>query len=406
MTDKSSNIQANERISGIASIDVVVGGQFGSEAKGHVTQQVIRKRVAQHRSQPVLNIRVAGPNAGHTVYADVETPVYTGDSSDEHGMELRPFAFRQLPVGIVEDAHQVYCGIAAGSEIEVAVLLDEIRMVKEAGLWPDHRVLVVDPEATLLVDYYKEAEHDLGLVNAIGSTGKGIGAARADRIMRAAKRLADAPVVMAALRLQGVIVESLSKLYAIDPLDEADGDISYQVVIEGTQGYGLGLHAGHYPQTTSSDCRAIDFLAMAGVNPWAAPDGALAVWVVVRPYPIRVAGNSGALKDETTWGALDLPTERTTVTRKVRRVGAWDPELARDAVIANGGGKTDFLGRRVVRLALTMADQLSPKLAGQDDAAIVCNDDTLMEFIERIQTETGALVDLVTTSPSDAVWLV
>ncbi|WP_369007005.1 adenylosuccinate synthetase, partial [Staphylococcus aureus] len=39
------------------------------------------------------------------------------------------------------------------------------------------------------------------------------------------------------------------------------------IILEGTQGYGLGLHAGMYPYCTSSNTRSIDFLAMAAIYP-------------------------------------------------------------------------------------------------------------------------------------------
>jgi adenylosuccinate synthase len=128
------------------------------------------------------------------------------------------------------------------------------------------------------------------------------------------------------------------------------------VVIEGTQGYGLGLHTAQYPQVTSSDCRAIDFLGMAGISPWDLRVSPFEVIVVARTFPIRVAGNSGPLFEETTWEKLGLPPEHTTVTNKIRRVGGWDSDLLREAVVANGGGGWNS----DVKLAITMLDQLYP----------------------------------------------
>lgn len=394
-----TNARERRSESAIDSIQVVVGGQFGSEAKGHVTQQVVR-RASGNPNTPVLNIRVAGPNAGHTVVAATGLP---GDSSDERTGETS-FAFRQLPVGIVEDPLSVVCAIAAGSEIELPVLLGEIALVQQAGLWPAERLLVVDPEATLLREDHKRREAGAGLVERIGSTGKGIGAARADRIMRKPDlRLGDDWASVAALERVGVVIAPVSKLYSVPK--QAVAPMRYQVVIEGTQGYGLGLHAGHYPKTTSSDCRAIDFLGMAGLSPWQLAGGvrAFKVWVVVRPFPIRVAGDSGPLLDETTWEELGLTPEKTTVTKKVRRVGRWDEALAREAVRANGGGH-DHTARTVV-LALSMADQIDPNVAGETDPTGLYDSSRVESFVAAIQSQTGALVDLVTTSPSTCTWL-
>lgn len=367
------------------SIDVIVGGQFGSEAKGHVTQQVIRRlKATASPNDSILNIRIAGPNAGHTVMAA------------RPGYRMDRFAFRQLPVGIVEDAGWVDCAIAAGSEISIDVLMDEIYQVKAAGLWPTHRTLIVDPECTMIWPEDLDAEGVVGLTERIGSTGKGVGAARSQRLMRqAGRRVCDSPTALDLLRSAGVTIAPVA----------AFAETDCHVVIEGTQGFGLGLHAGYYPQCTSSDCRAIDFLAMAGVSPWSVALSQFRIWVTVRPYPIRVAGNSGPLLGETTWEALGLPEEKTTVTQKVRRVGLWDGDLVRAAVAANGGGATGPVARGGVALALTMADQIDPDVAGATDAVVLYESEKINAFVEMVQTQTGALVDLVTTSPSTAVWI-
>lgn len=306
------------------TVDVIVGGQFGSESKGRVTLDVIRDRLAQR--QHVHSVRVAGPNAGHVVI-------------DPQG---RRWAMRQLPVGFVEPEVQLV--IAAGSEIDARVLASEIVEVEAAGYSVRNR-LWIHPEATYLEPRHIQDEKDSDLTERLGSTAKGIGAARADRVWRTARRVTDAPEVFGDLgRIAGV--------------SGIRHQVGVSVVIEGTQGYGLGLHAGHYPQCTSSDARAIDFLAMAGISPWDLQDPRhdLRVWVVIRPYPIRVAGNSGKLPGETTWNDLGLPEEKTTVTQKVRRVGEFDPAIVRQALEANGYACT--------RIALAMADQVAPSLAG------------------------------------------
>src|SRR5690606_242933 len=65
------------------------------------------------------------------------------------------------------------------------------------------------------------------------------------------------------------------------------------------------------------------------------------VLLVARTYPIRVAGNSGPLKNELTWEELSRwigkqVVERTTVTNKIRRIGEWDEGLIDRAVTLNG----------------------------------------------------------------------
>lgn len=343
------------------TLDVVVGGQYGSEGKGHVTHRVIRNW-ERRSSSTILNIRVAGPNAGHTVITD-------------EGVAL---PLRTIPVGVATSNTLLYIG--PGSEVDVDVLMSEIRMVKDAGLSVRDR-MVVHPQATLLEPKHIEAETDAQMHQQIGSTGKGIGAARSDRIMRTADLVGTAPLLRDMLAYEGVYVGAV------------DMESVAHVVIEGTQGYGLGLHAGFYPKCTSSDCRASDFVAMAGVNPWAVPNPT--VWVCLRPHPIRVAGNSGPLKDETTWDELGLPAEKTTVTQKVRRVGAWDGELARLAVKANGAN--------VSRGAITMLDQVFPEIAGETSRSQF--PEHVMDWLLAKERELGVPISLATTGPNSGVWM-
>jgi adenylosuccinate synthase len=272
---------------------------------------------------------------------------------------------------VTSDVCQLH--IAAGSEVDLDVLNEEIQHVEAFG-HPLADRLTIHPSATLLTQRHKEAENLIGLVHTIGSTGKGIGGARADRIMRRADTVSAVPSLAPLLSEPG-------------PFDLDD---VRKVVIEGTQGYGLGLHTPNYPQVTSSDCRAIDFLAMAGISPWDEQITSLMVYVVARVYPIRVAGNSGPMKEETTWEALGLPPEYTTVTQKLRRVGVPDWDLVADAVRANGGGNY----HPNVEVVLTMADQLFPKQRDRLDL-----DDEVLAFVDDIEGKVGANINYVGTGP-------
>lgn len=337
-------------------VSVVVGGQFGSEAKGAVTAALTRAILAAGQVPQV--VRVAGPNAGHTAYDDDGTA----------------WALRTVPVGLVVN-RDVRGHIAAGSELDLPVLFDELDRLNAAGLDIDSR-LTIDPSVTMLTQRHHTDEADALLTARVGSTGKGIGAARAARIMRIASTLTDLlrhPNPLAQLRAMypawyarhdtaqlRAFLMRLDWMAATPNYYDAD-----HLVIEGTQGYGLGLHTKFYPQCTSSDTTAGAFLAMAGVTPWAHRVDHVSVLVCARVYPIRVAGNSGPLAGETSWAELGLPEELTTVTKKVRRVGAWDPELIEDALAANGATSRDLTRDRVF-LALTMFDQSHPQYANLD----------------------------------------
>lgn len=339
-----------------------------------MVQRLTERRIEEDMTSEVEVIRVAGPNAGHT----------------GHDKKGNPWAFRQLPVAAVVPG-PVILGIAAGSEIDPDVLVDELQRASEAGLLDGKKVWISD-EATIIEDHHKETESEEGLVKKVGSTGKGIGAARAARVMRRAKRLADCPDIKEKLREAWKYVKfnqaGVNRCYG-------GWARSIPLIIEGAQGYGLGVHAGHYPQSTSSDCRAIDFLSMAGINPWNWSNEDVHVWVVARTYPIRVAGNSGPLKGETTWSELGLPQERTTVTQKVRRVGEPDWDFVKKAVEANGPAQ--------VHLAVFMLDQMFPQAAGRVTVETLPVDATnyISEVIEK---RVGAKVDLVGTGPNSVVW--
>lgn len=326
-------------------LEVVVGGQFGSEAKGAVTAHLARKE------PNLLAVRVAGPNAGHTVI----------------GNNGREWKLQQVPVAAVSNP-AARLAIAAGSEIEKGILQAEILELDAAGYAVSDR-LIVDRSATLIEPHHQTAEAG-GLVSKIGSTGKGVGAARAERAMRQAELYGgewDVAVEIHEALAHGATVQ-----------------------IEGTQGYGLGQSAGFYPQCTSSNCRAVDFLSMAGANPWEA--ARLEIWVTYRTFPIRVAGNSGPLRNEIDWSDLGVEPEFTTVTKKVRRVAEWDGDLAREALIANG------FPHPSVRVALSHLDYMVPDLAGEQ-GDVVITDSRMRNAVGQFEDDLGCSISLIGTGP-------
>jgi adenylosuccinate synthase len=350
---------------------VVVGGQFGSEGKGHLTAELAARSRADRNS---LVIRVGGPNAGHTVWAD--------------GQEYK---LRHLPTPIaVRKDYTVALG--AQSVINPEVLRAELEM------FPG-RYVVVDPSATVLEPEHIAAEEGDDVMQNIGSTRKGIGAARAARIRRTARTAFD---------LWGDQGSELDPRIICSPvsyLAEATLGMGADVIVEGAQGYGLGLHSEFYPHCTSSDCTAMDVLAQAQISPWAFPNLEPEVWVAVRPYPIRVAGTSGPLRGETSWAALGLPEERTTVTNKVRRVGSPDWALVADAVRANGGSANPKTSR--VRLALMMADQVFPELSGLTEVSqlltLMGDGHAVEDYLTMVAEETGARIAAIGTGPETMV---
>lgn len=345
----------------MTELTVVVGAQFGSEGKGAVTGHLTR-----NFTEDDVTVRVAGPNAGHTVW-------------DDQGREWK---LRCVPVAAVT-APRSCLYLAAGSEVDPQVLFAELTALDEAGFNATQR-LQIHPSATVLeFDKHSRYEHQLGLVGRVGSTGKGIGAARAERILRNASTWGDFAKDLDYGHLTG----------KFGPVQAWN-----RVVVEGTQGYGLGLHTDFYPQVTSSDCRAVDFLSLAGLSPWA-KGVHLTVQLVARVYPIRVAGNSGPLQGETSWADLGLAPEFTTVTHKERRVGAWDQQLVAEAVKENGGG--DW--HPDVKLALTMVDQKFPEVKDVRDPGHL--DGPAHAYVVQVERSLQTWVNLVGTGPTSVVEL-
>lgn len=336
----------------------VVGGQYGSEGKGAVAGYLSATSDA-----PFMGIRVAGPNAGHTVYG-----------KGPNGEESYAWRLRSVPVNAVT-APESDLIVAAGSEIDIEVLNRELSDLDKAGFEASSRI-IIDDQATILEPRHQDIEYADGIQARIGSTSKGIGAARADRIMRKASLFGGgvdtSKVIRDHLRSGGT------------------------ALIEGTQGYSLGLHAGLYPFCTSQDCRALDFLAQAGVSPWDSAVDLFDIWVTARTYPIRVAGNSGPMENETSWEQLGLDAERTTVTQKIRRVGHFDSKIVKDAVVANGGAPT-------VSIALTMFDYVFPDLANQSQIDILSDEQA--KYINDIENAVNARVKLVGTGHSTMAWV-
>ena len=352
-----------------ADVHVVVGGQFGSEGKGAVAAALVERYFGE--GAQAMSVRVGGPNAGHTAY----------------DYEGRRWALRQVPVGVVKnDAGPLV--IASGSEIDLEVLAGEVNALEEAGHSVRSR-LFIDEQATVIEAVDKKTEAAGGFTGKFGSTAKGIGAARARRLRREAPIARD---YATELRKLGMLADTN---IVIPTNMETTG---MPVVIEGTQGYGLGLHAGWYPYCTAGDIRVCDALAQVGIHAHHPAIDRIEPWVVLRAFPIRVAGNSGPMANETTWQDLGLPEEKTTVTQLVRRVGEWDQHLANAAIEANG---------RVVNVAITMADQLDPTLAGltdveQLDGCQVAND-WLVDIMDKWPE--GAKLAYIGTGPDTQMWL-
>ena len=280
-------------------VSIIVGGQFGSEGKGKVAWWFAKQK------QVSSVVRVGGTNSGHTVIGNNGTPVI----------------FRTLPTAAIDC--EVNCILPAGSYIDVDILFHEIQI---AGISP--KKVKIHPNAAIITEEQKQMERNAGLLERIGSTGSGTGAAVSMRAMR------DNRFVCAK------DVGELSQ-FVCDTDEFLRQEISHghDVLIEGTQGFGLSsLHSLYYPKATSRDTTAAGFLSETGLSPFDVTH----IIMVIRAYPIRVAGESGPLPNELTWDDVtalakkDVPIrEYTSVTNHLRRVGKFDSDVVLRAIRAN-----------------------------------------------------------------------
>jgi adenylosuccinate synthase len=280
-------------------ISIVVGGQYGSEGKGKAAEYFAKTLEA------VAAIRIGGPNSGHTVV-------------DQNG-DL--YVLKHLPTASIQ--RNIKCVIGTGSYINPAILLNEIEQV---NLNPEN--LVIDPQAMIISEEDIQNERSGILQGAIGSTASGTGASVIRRIRRdKSTRLARD------VKELGVFLNSTKDLL------RQFLNAGKRIIIEGTQGYGLSLlHSKYYPFATSRDTTAASFLSEAGLSPLDVDD----IILVIRAFPIRVGGNSGPLPDEIDWksitnysGSKKPIIEYTSVTKRIRRVARFHPEIVREAIAVN-----------------------------------------------------------------------
>lgn len=335
-------------------VDVLVGGEFGSEGKGQISAYLAPE-------YDVL-VRVGGPNAGHQVFE-----------------EPSPRTWHHLPSGTARNPRaQVVLG--PGAVLRVPNLLAEI-----AGAEISYTRLSIDPTAMVISDTDIRAE--AGLKASIGSTGQGVGYATARKVLRGA----------AADRV--VLAKDIPALrpYTRETLDILDAAYAkgHRVFLEGTQGTGLSLHHGDYPHVTSRDTTVGGCLGEAGIS----PARVRRIIMVCRTYPIRVQSprgkTSGRMSRELTWAEIArrsripleelLKAERTSTTKRKRRVGEFDWALIRRAASLNG--PTD--------IALTFADYIDVRNRKARRFDQLTRE--TLQFIAELESVAGASVSLVAT---------
>ncbi len=330
------------------TVTVVVGAQFGDEAKGKVVDYLSGEADYVVRYQ-------GGPNAGHTIRPAGRT-----------------LALHQLPVGIVRENCTAVCG--AGMVLDPFELVREMRALRDEGLFSGK--LLISDRAHLILPWHRLQdawEEETRGSEAGGTTGRGIGPAYMDRAGRWGIRVAELsrPEILrkrlALLRktkgfLEGregvpspeqVEADLLAVAPEIRPYVVSTEPVLWTAVregrpilLEGAQSGLLDVDFGTYPFVTSSHPTTAGAALGSGIPPRAIDEvlgisKAYATRVGAGPFPTEARGADGDRLRE-------RGGERGATTGRPRRCGWLDLVLLRYVARLNG----------LTALALTKVDVL------------------------------------------------
>jgi len=323
---------------------VIIGAQWGDEGKGKATD------LLADRTDYVVKFN-GGNNAGHTVVV--------GDQK---------YALHLLPSGILTPG--VVPVIGNGVVVDIEVLFDELTALASRGV--DVSKLLVSANAHVITQYHrtldKVTERFLGK-RQIGTTGRGIGPAYADKINRVGIRIQDIfdenilrQKVEGALHQKNhllvkiynrraiavdeVVNDLLSYAERLRPMVADTGlllnqalDAGKTVVFEGGQATMLDVDHGTYPFVTSSNSTSGGAATGSGV----APNRIDRVIGIVKAYTTRVGSGPfpTELHDESGEFLRAKGFEFGTTTGRPRRTGWYDAPIARYSARING--VTDFV---------------------------------------------------------------
>ena len=323
---------------------VIIGAQWGDEGKGKATD------LLADRIDYVVKFN-GGNNAGHTVVV--------GDEK---------YALHLLPSGILSPG--VTPVIGNGVVVDLEVLFFELEALAARGI--DVSRLKVSANAHIITQYHrtldKVTERFLGK-RQIGTTGRGIGPAYADKINRVGIRIQDLfdenilrQKVEGALHQKNHLLVKIYNRRAISVDEIVDDLLSYAdrlrpmvadtglllnqaldagktVVFEGGQATMLDVDHGTYPFVTSSNSTSGGAATGSGV----APNRLDRVIGIVKAYTTRVGAGPfpTELHDESGEWLRSKGFEFGTTTGRPRRTGWYDAPIARYSARING--VTDFV---------------------------------------------------------------
>jgi adenylosuccinate synthase len=288
-----------------------------------------------------------GHNAGHTVVV----------GKDE-------FVLHLVPSGILHKGKK--CIIGNGVVIDPAALIEEMNSMKSRGIRFGNNLLI-SKNAHLIMPYHKAldvADEKRKGNKKIGTTGRGIGPAYADKINRKGIRMAElfepemfrekltcnideanfllerfynaAPVQLDQVYEEYQAYAKLLKEHLCDTTLFLNEAIAKQkkILAEGAQGTNLDVDHGTYPYVTSSSPTAGGACTGLGIG----PNTVAEVMGIVKAYTTRVGSGPFPTEQDNEIGEL-LRTrgkEYGATTGRPRRCGWADALIIRHAVRVNG----------------------------------------------------------------------
>ncbi len=404
--------------------DLIVGIQWGDEGKGKIVDMLSQNYDLVCRSG-------GGHNAGHTIWVN--------------GVK---YALHLVPSGILHS--NIINIIGNGVVVNPEVLIKEMAQFENLK----GRFYISD-RAHLNLAYHSlidQAKERLKGDKAIGTTGKGIGPAYADKISRTGHRVGELldPELLSAnlmndfeanrvyLDALDVKIPSRDEIYqelkgfkeALAPYIADTTQILWKamdenkkILLEGAQGTLLDIDHGTYPYVTSSNTISAGACTGLGLSPKSIGN----VIGILKAYTTRVGNGAFPTEDHGDDGntMCEVGKEYGTTTGRRRRCGWLDAVAVRYASRLNGVDsyalmKLDVLdGFKTIKICKAYEcngklidympanlDEVTPiyeELEGWDSISGIKSYDELPQnakkYIERIEELTGVRVSIVSTSP-------
>ncbi|HLU38567.1 MAG TPA: adenylosuccinate synthase [Planctomycetota bacterium] len=323
----------------------VTGVLWGDEGKGKIIDLLARDADFVVRYG-------GGHNAGHTL-------IWRGERLVLH----------LVPSGILQE--RTVNVIGNGVVVDPLHLRDEVARLREHGVTVDlGRNLLVSERAPLILPMHQALDRVMEAVRGagkIGTTGRGIGPAYADRAYRSGLRAGDLLRGVGELRaaVEALIREKepLFAAHGVPPFDAAaiaedlaaagrdlapaitdTGDLlrnavraGRKILFEGAQGVLLDVDLGTYPYVTSSNASPAGVPAGTGIPPTALDK----VVGVMKAYATRVGEGPfpTEIPEPEVQRLRDAGNEYGSTTRRPRRCGWFDAVAVRYGVAVSGAAE-------------------------------------------------------------------